>query len=154
MKKLIIVCSLLVGLAGVSHAERGRLWKVTIVTGTHQTIIDPARPYGGYLKAIIVSSGATTSLDNFTLAYTTQPTTAAGATAGLFGGSHFSSTAQVTTAIIHKTTSTVSSVADNLSNSWSAGASEDSYIYVDGLIIRSNAESTGEADKKAVIWSN
>ena len=153
MKKLLIAFSLLIGVVSFAKAggRNGQGWISTVSTGNAITICTP--PGTCYLKSIILSSGATTSLGDYVMVFSTIPMTQNGSVSGLFGGALFASTQAITPAIVFKTTSTVSGIADNLNNNWGLGDSPDSFTQVPAIFIRSSAESTGGAGQVNVIWS-
>ena len=159
MKKLIVVLSLLLGVGLVSKVNAGgrsgQGWNVTVVTGTHKVVWTGK----GYLRGISVSSGATTSLGNYTIGFSTNLLPNEN-----IGDRLFIATTAVTTAIVHRTTTTLSSADSGLNNSWSLGDCESCFseigsegdnfkIIGTGLVIRQSAESSGQAGVATVYWS-
>ena len=154
LKRLLFSLALFIGFCGVSHAggRQGAGWYVTVVTGTHKVVFEGK----GFVKSISLSSGATANFGDYILGYSTAPFAALngadGASLG-FGGSLFSSTAQVIPSLVYKTTTTISGQGDVLTTQWKVGDAPNDFIEVPALIIRQNQTSTGEANKATILWS-
>jgi len=137
MKKLILVAALVLGLSGISHADKGRKWIVTVVTGTYQQVFDNY----GYVKSISLSTS--TIVGSYVAGYSAMPSAAAGSANGFTG--LFTATATVIAPIVYTGTSTV--------NAWNTGVGDDG-AYIDSSLhmIQSN-QANGGANNATVIWS-
>lgn len=164
MKKLIISIVGLFCLAAPLMADGlgegiGRGWNVTVVTGASLTVFEGR----GYVKAVYLTTGPTTSLGDYIAFYSTAPNLNNGGGILLFPPGMFASTASVIPTMVYKTTTSVTAAADNLNNAWTAGSCDTCYLEVSGanppggfvlggLHVRQSVVSTGEAGKAYIYW--
>lgn len=155
MKGLIVTLALFIGIVscvGTSHAggRQNQGWYVTVATGIHTTVFLGK----GFVRAIYLTTGTVTSLGDYAMGLVSTPTAANGADQSILtGGPLFQSSAAATPALVFKTTTTISSAADNLNNNWKMGDGLNDFLEVNNFFLRKSCETLGEACKAFIYWS-
>ena len=162
--KSLIVFGLLIGFTSMVRAggRQNQGWNVTVVTGTAITIASGVHLY---LKKIVLSTGTTSSLGDYLVAYSSVPTPVTGAGLGLIPNHLYQATVAVVPALIFQTTTTVAATGQGvaINNGWSAGDCDTCFIEIGAngtpsgqggaLHIRKSAEASGQANIATVYWS-